>query len=71
MTAELVGGAGLPVGPFRVVVGGASGGVAGTSSITMSAMEKKEGGVLKGGEDVLLHELFCICCCILALSHGG
>lgn len=49
MTAELAGGVGA---------GGASGGVVGTSSITMSVMEKKEGGVLKGGEDILLHELF-------------
>lgn len=58
MTAELAGGVGLPAKPFRVVAGGASGGVVGTSSITMSVMEKKEGGVLKGGEDILLHELF-------------
>lgn len=71
MTAELAGSVGLPAGPFRVVAGGASGGVAGTSSITMSAVEKNEGGVSKGGDHVLLQELFCICCYIPALSHGG
>lgn len=51
MTAELVGGAGLPP-KVRVVVGGASVGVA-TSSITMSVMEKEDRSVLKGGEDDL------------------
>lgn len=52
MTAELVGGAGLPP-KVRVVVGGASVGVVGTSSITMSVMEKEDRSVLKGGEDDL------------------
>lgn len=41
MAAELVRGAGLPEGQVRAVVGGASGGVVGTSSMTMSG---------KGGE---------------------
>lgn len=50
MTAELVGGAGLPADKVRVVVGGASVGVVGTSSITMSVMEKEDRSVLKGGE---------------------
>lgn len=71
MTAELVGGAGLLAGPFRVVEGGACGGVAGTSSMTMSVMEMKEGGVLKGEKYILLHQPLCICCYILALSHGS
>lgn len=47
MTAELAGGVELPAGPFRVVAGGGSGGVVGTSSITMSVIEEKERGVLR------------------------
>lgn len=45
--AVLAGGVGPLAGRVRVVVGGARVGVVGASSMTMSVIEKKHGGVFK------------------------
>lgn len=53
MTAALTGGEGPLAGRVGVVVGGASVGVVGASSMTMSGMERKHGNVLTDNQQKL------------------